>query len=275
MDAAWSLPSQALPSHAQACQTICGMVKAPLASAQNLDWPVRCCSQGTEVAALHQLIPVSKMTTDCSYTIEKDAAIDGLEDTSVAKRDGVLSTVLCRISQFLPIRLTMRAFRGFWLLLGFSPSDDQASAALGEGDATSPARQCLAGRKRLNRVTRILLAILPRRIQRALGYPVCTSIGCSVSPEVRVSPNKPSGKGNKRKQEDLDEDDEDDEEQQTWVEALTQELAVDDVASDPDFEPSALSTDSEEYNDHNDTESDLEISEKGVVVIEDVATDIP
>ncbi|XP_010869996.2 oogenesis-related isoform X2 [Esox lucius] len=215
------------------------------------------------------------MTVECSYTIEKDTA-GGFEDKVVVKRDSVLTTVLCRISQFWPVRLTMRAFRGFWLLLGFSPSEEKSSAAPEDGDCTSPARQCLAGRKRLSRVSRILLAILPRRMQRALGYPVCTSIGCSVSPEVRVSPTKPCGKGNKRKQDDLDDDDEDDEDEQTWVEALTQELADDDAPSvDPDFEPSAVETDSEEYNSHNDTESDIEVSEKGVVVIEDVKTDIP
>ncbi|KAJ7993020.1 hypothetical protein DPEC_G00268110 [Dallia pectoralis] len=176
------------------------------------------------------------MTFESSYTIEQDAAED-YEDKVVVKRDGVLSIVLCRLSQFWPVRFAMGAFR----------------------------------RKRLGRVSRILLAILPRRMQRALGYPVCTSIGCSVSPEVRVSPTKPCGKGNKRKQDDLYEEDE-----QTWVEALTQELADDDESSvDPDFEPSAVETDSEEYHHHNDTESDLELSEKGEVVIEDVQTDIP
>lgn len=76
----------------------------------------------------------------------------------------------------------MHALRGFWWLLGFSPSDEKAFVAPEEDDNPSPARHCLAGRKRLRRATRILLAILPRRLQSALGYPVCTSIGCAVSP---------------------------------------------------------------------------------------------
>ena len=56
------------------------------------------------------------------------------------------------------------------------------------------------------------------------------------STEIRVSPTKPCGKGSKRKQDDLDKDDEE-EEHQTWVEALSQELAEDeDPEEDPDYE---------------------------------------
>lgn len=57
-----------------------------------------------------------------------------------------------------------------------------------------------------------------------------------------MSPTKPCGKGSKRKQDELDEDDyEEDEERQTWVEALTQELADDDgPEEDPDYEVGAL-----------------------------------
>lgn len=54
-----------------------------------------------------------------------------------------------------------------------------------------------------------------------------------------MSPTKPCGKGSKRKQDELDEDEEE-EEHQTWVEALTQELADDDgPEEDPDYEVSA------------------------------------
>uniref|UniRef100_A0A3B5AJ70 Oogenesis-related gene n=1 Tax=Stegastes partitus TaxID=144197 RepID=A0A3B5AJ70_9TELE len=129
----------------------------------------------------------------------------------------------------------------------------------------------LTGRKRLRWITRVLLYILPRRVQSALGYPVSSNIGCSLSPDLRVSPTKPCGKGSKRKQDEVDEEDDDDEEEhQTWVEALNQELDDDEGPElDPDFEPSTIETESEEYNLHNDTESDLEIPGKGIV-IEDV-----
>lgn len=52
--------------------------------------------------------------------------------------------------------------------------------------------------------------------------------------EVRCSPTKPCGKGSKRKQDDLDEEEE--VEQQSWVEALNQELAEEDHVADPDYE---------------------------------------
>lgn len=76
----------------------------------------------------------------------------------------------------------MRALRGFWWLFGFSTPVKAISPAGEEKGGSPKERQCRTVRKRLHRVTRLLLTILPRRVQRALGYPVCTSIGCAVSP---------------------------------------------------------------------------------------------
>ncbi|XP_016382629.1 uncharacterized protein LOC107719657 isoform X1 [Sinocyclocheilus rhinocerous] len=211
------------------------------------------------------------MTSQCSYAVESEE-FEGQEKKAVAKRGGVVSAIFCRISQFWPVRFTMRALRGLWWLFGFSTPVKSVSPTREEKSGSPKERQCRTVRKRLHRVTRLLLAILPRRIQSALGYPVCTSIGCAVSPEVRCSPTKPCGKGSKRKQDDLDEEEE--VEQHSWVEALNQELAEEDHAADPDFEPSVVESDSEEYRSHNDTESDLEI-EKGVVVIKDLETVVP
>ncbi|XP_044217024.1 oogenesis-related isoform X2 [Thunnus albacares] len=172
---------------------------------------------------------------------------------------------------FWPVGIVIRAYHGVWWVLGFRQPKQTAVVTPA---VTSPARQSLAGRKRLHRVTRLLLTILPRWVQGALGYPVSSSIGRSLSPEVRVSPTKPCGKGSKRKQDELDEEEEDDdeEEHQTWVEALTQELDDEDPMEDPDYEPSTVETESEEYRSHNNTESDIEVQEKGVVIIEDVNT---
>ncbi|XP_043079265.1 oogenesis-related isoform X2 [Puntigrus tetrazona] len=210
------------------------------------------------------------MTNPSTYAVESEN-VEG-QEKAVVKRDGVVSAIFCRVARFWPVRFTMRALHGLWWLFGFSAPVKAISPAR-EGKSGSPKeRQCRTVRKRLHRVTRLLLAVLPRRIQSALGYPVCTSIGCAVSPEVRCSPTKPCGKGSKRKQDDLDE--EEDVEQQSWVEALNQELAEEDHAVDPDYEPSAVETDSEEYRSHNDTESDLEV-EKGVVVIKDLETVVP
>ncbi|XP_056133944.1 oogenesis-related [Lampris incognitus] len=156
----------------------------------------------------------------------------------------------------------VRAYHGVRWLLGV-PFQRSCS---------TPARVSLSGRKRLSRFTRVLLVVLPNRVQAALGYPVSSSIGCSLSPEVRVSPTKPYGKGSKRKQDDLDEEEE---EQQTVLEILTQELAVsEDSEEDPDYEPSPVESDTEEYGSHNNTESDFEVSEKGMVIIKDLETDV-
>uniref|UniRef100_A0A3B4GGK9 Oogenesis-related gene n=1 Tax=Pundamilia nyererei TaxID=303518 RepID=A0A3B4GGK9_9CICH len=157
----------------------------------------------------------------------------------------------------LACHLGVRAYRGFWWVLGLRQTKENV---LVNPTVSSPGRQSLSGRKRLSRVTRLLLYVLPRWMQSALGYPVSNRIGLSLSPEIRVSPAKPCGKGSKRKRDNV-------EEQQTWVEALSQELPDDDGPEvDPDYEPSSVETESEEYRSHNDTESDLEVSEKDVVI---------
>ncbi|XP_067370699.1 oogenesis-related isoform X2 [Channa argus] len=188
----------------------------------------------------------------------------------VVRRHGLLGSVLTGV--FWPFSIVGRAYRGFWLLLGFRQPQERALVG---PTVPSPARHSLTGRKRLHRITRLLLSILPRWVQGALGYPVSSSIGRSLSPEIKVSPTKPCGKGSKRKQDELDEEEEEDCESQTWVEALTQELADDDEGpeEDPDYEPSTENTVSEEYS-QNDTESDLEVQGEGMFIIKDVNTDV-
>ncbi|XP_044055643.1 oogenesis-related [Siniperca chuatsi] len=207
------------------------------------------------------------MTSEiCRDTVEQEQA--EITEGRVVRRDGAFRSILRGV--FWPFGIVVRAYRGFWSVLGFRQPQERA---LVSPAISSPTRQSLAGRKRLHRVTRLLLSILPRWVQGALGYPVSSSIGRSLSPEIRVSPTKPCGKGSKRKQDELD--DEEDEEHPTWVEALTQEIADDDVhEEDPDYEPSTVETDSEEYCSHNNTESDIEVQGKGVVIIEDVNTDV-
>ncbi|XP_060934888.1 oogenesis-related [Limanda limanda] len=186
----------------------------------------------------------------------------------VVRRDGALRSMLR--SLFWPFGIMVRAYRGVWWVLGFRQPPE---VAIVSSEVPSPARQSLAGRKRLHRVTRLLLSVLPRWVQGRLGYPVSSSIGRSLSPEIRVSPTKPCGKGSKRKQDELDEDEEE-EEHPTWVEFLNDELiAEEDVVEDPDYEPATVDTESEEYCSHNETESDFEVS-GGSVIIKDVNVDI-
>uniref|UniRef100_A0AAV2KXV0 Uncharacterized protein n=1 Tax=Knipowitschia caucasica TaxID=637954 RepID=A0AAV2KXV0_KNICA len=156
------------------------------------------------------------------------------DEKKIVKRVGVFRFMLRGL--LWPFSFVVRASRGLWMVLGFRRPAD---TVLGEPQhVSSPGRQSLTGRKRLHRVTRVLLVLLPRWLQSALGYPVSSSIGRCLSPEVRVSPTKPCGKGSKRKQDELDEDSTD-EEHPTWVETLNQECAADDEdeEQDPDYEP--------------------------------------
>ncbi|XP_019412613.1 PREDICTED: uncharacterized protein LOC109324932 isoform X3 [Crocodylus porosus] len=148
---------------------------------------------------------------------------------------------------------------------------------IGSGDppAPSPSRPVRHAKKRLGRLACFLFAIVPCRLQNALGYLPPGSLGQSDIPEeIRKTPVKPCGKGNKRKQDDVALED-----QQSWVEVLHEELPEGD---DPDdatyeswppslFQPSKSETDSEEYRSQNETETDLEFEEQdGVVMLKEL-----
>ncbi|XP_041085062.1 uncharacterized protein LOC121300558 [Polyodon spathula] len=184
----------------------------------------------------------------------------------IKKKKGFLRVFFIQLSHFGPLKFVASVLRNLSWLAGLScPVED-----LGAAEAHTPAliRHCRTGKKRLRRVTRVLLSYIPYRLQSALGYPVPSSIGkTAVSEEVRCSPTKPSGKGNKRKQEDVDE-----EEHQSWVEALNQELGDEDSEGDPTYAPSSDGeSDSEENRTHNDTESDIEeVAEEGKAIIKEL-----
>ncbi|XP_068582068.1 oogenesis-related [Cebidichthys violaceus] len=215
---------------------------------------------------VHEASTRSTMTSEIHQDTVELEQPENTEEVVVVRRDGMFRSMLRGL--FWPFGLVMRAYRRFWWVLGYPQPQERV---LLSPAVHSPARQSLSGRKRLHRVTRMLLSVLPRWVQGVLGYPVSSSIGRSLSPEIRVSPTKPCGKGSKRKQDELDEEDEN----QTWVEALNQQLADDDggAEEDPDYEPSTVDTESEEYCSHNDTESDMEFHGQ-CVVIEDVKTGI-
>ncbi|XP_045905852.1 oogenesis-related isoform X1 [Micropterus dolomieu] len=208
------------------------------------------------------------MTSEiCGDAVEQEQAENTEVMDRVVRKDGVFRFMLRGL--LWPFGIVVRAYRSFWWMLGFRQPQERP---LVSPSVSSPARQSLAGRKRLRRVTRLLLSILPRWVQSGLGYPVSSSIGRSLSPEIRVSPTKPCGKGSKRKQDELEDEDE---EQPTWVATLSKELTDEDLPEeDPDYEPSSMETASEEYCTHNDTESDIEVAEHGLAIIKDVKTDV-
>ncbi|XP_072925590.1 oogenesis-related isoform X2 [Hemitrygon akajei] len=79
-----------------------------------------------------------------------------------------------------------------------------------------PERRWCTVRKRLSLLARLLFAVVPSRIQGRLGFPVARDLGQGdISDEIRRSPNKPHGKGSKRKQDDLAE------EELCWMESLS------------------------------------------------------
>ncbi|XP_054900277.1 oogenesis-related [Poeciliopsis prolifica] len=176
----------------------------------------------------------------------------------VVRRDCLFRSVLRNL--LWPFSVVLRAFRG----IVWAPQQKSLSCPV----TPSPARHSLTGYKRLSRFTRLLLRVLPCWAQAALGYPVSRSIGRLLPPEVSVSPTKPCGKGSKRKLDELD----DNEKEPFWMAELSGKLPDED-SNDPDYETSTEETDSEEFASKNDTESDLEISEKGVF-IEDVNTGV-
>ncbi|XP_043986154.1 oogenesis-related [Gambusia affinis] len=201
----------------------------------------------------------SRSTMSCETSGDAVAQPENSEG-EVVRRDGVFRSAVR--SLLWPFSIVVRAFRGFvW-----TPQQKSLSCPV----TSSPARHSLTGHKRLSRFTRLLLRILPCWAQAALGYPVSYSIGLLLSPEVSVSPTKPCGKGSKRKIDALDDEDEDDD--PFWMVELSRTLPEDD-SNDPDYETTAEETDSEEFASNNDTESDLEISGRDVV-IEDVNTDV-
>ncbi|XP_056407983.1 nucleoplasmin-like protein ANO39 isoform X2 [Hyla sarda] len=129
---------------------------------------------------------------------------------------------------------------------------------VGSADPLTPnKRRFLSGKKRIGRLARLILLVTPYRIQYALGYRTGEGIGKTSADDIRKSPLKPSGKGSKRKQDDLDI-----EEQHSWVAFMAEDFPEEDQEDDPTYEPSNTESDSEENKSDNDTESDLEVEEE-------------
>ncbi|XP_013860085.1 oogenesis-related [Austrofundulus limnaeus] len=194
--------------------------------------------------------------SESSREVVEQELTENSEEGRVVPAHGVLRSLLRGL--FWPFSVVVRVFRGFWGMLRFWKAEESVLP----GPATSsPARPSLTARKRLRWASRLVLVLLPRRVQGALGYTVSSSLGQSLSPEVRVSPTKLHGKGSKRKLGDLDEDDSGEEDHPTWVEVLCTELPDEGSEDDPDYTPSDVETDSEEYASQNNTESELQTSQ--------------
>ncbi|XP_071968897.1 uncharacterized protein [Engystomops pustulosus] len=180
------------------------------------------------------------------------------------QKPGYIKTLLIRISRIWPLSYVFKVLKKIVVFTGLSEEVEN----VGTADQISPnKRRFLSGKKRIGRITRLILLVTPYRIQCALGYRTGESIGKTSTDDIRKSPLKPCGKGSKRKQDDLDM-----EEQHSWVRFMTEDLPDEDQDDDPTYEPSNSESDSEENKSKNDTESDLEVEEKdGVVMLKETA----
>ncbi|XP_010114165.1 PREDICTED: uncharacterized protein LOC104476154, partial [Chlamydotis macqueenii] len=128
----------------------------------------------------------------------------------------------------------------------------------------SPPRPRQLAKKRRGRLTRLLLSIVPTRIQNVLGYLPADWSQSNMPKEIREALINPSNKANKRKRDDVAL-----EEQESWLVVLERDLPEDD-SEDVTYEPSDVETDSEEYESQNDTEVDLELEEQdGTIVLKE------
>ncbi|KAG8454742.1 hypothetical protein GDO86_001096 [Hymenochirus boettgeri] len=180
-----------------------------------------------------------------------------------SKESGYLKSVFLRVAQVWPLKYVFKILKKILSFAGISLEVEN----IGSTESKSPyGRRFVSGRKRIGRFARLLLSVAPHRLQCALGYHLSESIGQSAgSDDIRKSPLKASGKGSKRKQEDLEV-----EEQHSWVALMNDDLPDEDQEDDPTYEPSNTDTDSEEHHSKNDTESDLEVEEKdGVVMLKE------
>lgn len=219
----------------------------------------------TPHAMAHEPARTTGPTSEPAKTPSKEGAEKKLAVATDCKQGAPLKSLFVRVITFGPLKYVFKVLQKMMSLVGFSVAvEDVGSADL---QTTSPtSRRVITGKKRLGRLARFLLSVAPQRLQTALGYPVLTGLGDGDVPEeVRQSPTKPCGKGSKRKAEDVVL-----EEQQSWIEALAEDLPDENDEGDVTYQLSKSETDSEEYQSKNDTESDLEFEEKdGIIMLKE------
>ncbi|XP_048470228.1 oogenesis-related isoform X2 [Rhincodon typus] len=178
-----------------------------------------------------------------------------VQEICSATTEAPLFAFFSRMSRLGPLKYL---FSVIWRLTTWASSSVPVEEVKAADTNMLVGRRWVTGKKRLSRLARFVFSMTPYRLQQMLGFPVPSSLG----QELRSSPNKPYGKGSKRKQDDLAD------EELCWVESLACDLPEDDDSvEDPTYEPSKYYTDSEEVSEEhrecNDTETDLEVEETG------------
>ncbi|XP_069601785.1 uncharacterized protein [Ranitomeya imitator] len=196
---------------------------------------------------------------------DQSRAVVPVKSIMPAENCGYMKSLISRIAHIWPLKYVVKILKQIAVFTGLLEEVEN----IGTAEQISPSkRRFVSGKKRIGRLTRLILLVTPYRIQYALGYRAEESIGKTTVDDIRKSPLKPCGKGSKRKQDDLDM-----EEQLSWVAALASEdLPYEDQDDDPTYEPSISESDSEENKSKNDTESDLEVEEKnGFMMLKEAA----
>ncbi|XP_073452746.1 uncharacterized protein [Aquarana catesbeiana] len=202
-------------------------------------------------------------------TTEKGVEDSKAKSSVPAKNQGFIKSLLLRISRIWPLKYVFVILKKIASFAGFTEVEN-----IGIADPMQSTRRRLSGKKRIGRLTRLILFVTPYRLQCALGYHAAEKIGnAKYSDEIRKSPLKPHGKGSKRKQDDLVIE----EEHHSWVKFMAEDLPDEDQEDDPTYEPSMSSeSDSEENRSKNDTESDVEVEEKdGIFMLKESTQDTP
>ncbi|XP_054038306.1 uncharacterized protein LOC128900811 [Rissa tridactyla] len=172
------------------------------------------------------------------------------------------SRFLCQILQLSFVKYLMKILQKASVWIGFVvPVEATISKVY---PTRSPARPRRFAKKRRGRLTRLLLSVVPTRIQNILGYLPADWGHSNVPKEIREGGISPSKKANKRKRDDVAL-----EEQESLLVVLERDLPEHD-SDDPTYEFLEVETDSEEYQSQNDTETDLEFEEQdGTIMLKD------
>ncbi|XP_050766629.1 uncharacterized protein LOC127025613 [Gymnogyps californianus] len=164
------------------------------------------------------------------------------------------SRFLCQILQLSFVKYLLKILQKASVWIGFVvPVETVISKVYPTQSPTRPGR---LAKKRRGRLMRLLLSIVPTRIQNILGYLPADWGQSNMPKEILEALINPSNKANKRKRDDVAL-----EEQESWLVVLERDLPEDD-SEDITYEPSDVETDSEEYKSQNDTEADLELEEQ-------------
>ncbi|KAJ7422545.1 hypothetical protein WISP_37416 [Willisornis vidua] len=164
------------------------------------------------------------------------------------------SRFLCQLFQLSFVQYLLKLLQRASIWLGFVLPVETMTNQL--HPTQSPPRPGRLARRLRGRLERLLLSVVPTRIQNLLGYLPADWGHFNKPREILEALVNPFSKASKRKRDDVAL-----EEQESWFEVLERDLPEDD-SGDSTYEPSDEESDSEEFQSQNDTEVELELEEQ-------------